>query len=127
MKRTPLKRRSTKAADVAKARAALRERLGGRCAFSDGCWGGLDMHELVRRSQGGDPTDPRIIILVCRKHHGLDENKVFAESVGMRIPGWLWAQIKGDDTRVRQVVSECFLMRSKYDRTGRVSVPSWYD
>ena len=33
------------------------------------CSGPLDGHEPVHRSQGGDPTDPDAIVLLCRAHH----------------------------------------------------------
>jgi hypothetical protein len=38
------------------------------------CSGPLDGHEPKHRSQGGDPTDPDAIRLVCRAHHSWCHN-----------------------------------------------------
>jgi hypothetical protein len=44
------------------------------------CWGPLDVHEPIHRSQGADPTDPNQCELVCRGHHNwLHDHPVFAK------------------------------------------------
>lgn len=47
------------------------------------------MHELVRRSQGGDPTDPANILLVCRPCHvWITEHPEGAVACGLA--AWRW-------------------------------------
>lgn len=33
------------------------------------CSGGVEGHEPLRRSQGGDPFDPAQVVLLCAGHH----------------------------------------------------------
>ena len=49
----------------------------------------VDGHELVRRSQGGDPTCAEQIILVCREcHRHITENPIEAVALGLARWGW---------------------------------------
>lgn len=48
------------------------------------CEGGLDVHEPVHRSQGGDPTDPDQCVTLCRKHHRwAHDNPRLAKAAGL--------------------------------------------
>jgi hypothetical protein len=47
-----------------------------------------DLHELVNRSQGGDPTDVTIQVWLCRAcHDWVGEHPVEAEAEGLYVPG----------------------------------------
>lgn len=56
-----------------KLRADLEQTRGRRCQaqwkLPHVCGGPLDLHEVVRRSQGGDPLDPGNVLLLCRVAH----------------------------------------------------------
>lgn len=78
MKRTPIRQRSAKKAVEVRARIKFLLKLerdrGPICqaqgAASPACQGfWSDGHELVRRSQGGDPLSADNVILVCRLCH----------------------------------------------------------
>lgn len=93
--RTPIRQRSARQRQVDADRGRLRERLraerGDRCqAAVEGCAGRwTDMHEVVRRSQGGDPTDPANILLVCRPCHvWITEHPEGAVACGLA--AWRW-------------------------------------
>jgi len=63
---------------VDKLRDYLMQRSGGLCegtlpngqrCGSPGGWRGLHQHEIIFRSQGGDPNDPDNVLLLCGKCH----------------------------------------------------------
>lgn len=78
-RRTPIKRRSTKARSLDSARRACRivvfERSAGRCEVCPRLDPGappheaVDVHEIVMRSSGGDITDPENCLAACRRGH----------------------------------------------------------
>jgi hypothetical protein len=69
------------AALLAKAREAFEAEFG---VTLPECSGPLDGHEPKHRSQGGDPTDPDAIRLVCRAHHSwLHERPLCAKALGL--------------------------------------------
>lgn len=71
MKRSPIRRISTKRAKQQRERVNHLRAVGAdeavceRCRFERA----TDAHELLRRSQGGDPTDLSGIRLLCRTCH----------------------------------------------------------
>ena len=49
----------------------------------------LDVHELVRRSQGGDILDDRNVLAVCRRcHDQIGRRPAEAEQLGLALPSW---------------------------------------
>lgn len=53
-----------------------------------------DVHELLRRSQGGDPTDPSGCVALCRAcHRWVTENPRKAHQVGLVY--WSWERTVG--------------------------------
>lgn len=68
-----MKPQSRKARAIAEERAQLRWSLvamrGSGCEFPGCTQGFSDMHEILSRARGGDPTDPANILLLCRGHH----------------------------------------------------------
>ena len=49
----------------------------------------VDAHEVLRRSQGGDPTDPSNIILVCREcHEWIHSHPAKAYELGLLKRSW---------------------------------------
>jgi hypothetical protein len=43
-----------------------------------------DLHEVLSRGRGGDPTDPENILALCREHHHqITVNPEWAESLGL--------------------------------------------
>lgn len=45
---------------------------------------GYDVHEILTRAQGGDPTDPDNAVLLCREHHDFAHNHPkWAAEVGL--------------------------------------------
>lgn len=91
LKRTKLARMSakTKARLPARRRccAAVRKRCGGRCeaALPSICTGSMtETHEILARSQGGDPTDPANALGCCRMCHSwITENMNAARELGL--------------------------------------------
>jgi hypothetical protein len=55
-----------------------------------GCWGrATDMHEVLRRAQGGDPCDPEVIRLVCRGcHTTIHDRPAEAYAAGLLVHSW---------------------------------------
>ena len=79
MKRTPLKAMSAKMKRqlVAETRLTkqLLEQCGHKCEYC-GVYGGvLKKHEIVLRSQGGDPLDENNCIILCIKDHNRAHRK----------------------------------------------------
>ncbi len=73
MKRISDKRRRQLALER-ELKVKLMERCHGRC---EKCrklpdFRGLDKHEIVRRSQGGDPLDPKNCLMLCRPCHNFE-------------------------------------------------------
>lgn len=97
-RKTRLRWRSAKAIELAPLRAevvaAVLHRDSYRCqlrGYAGDCYGPLDVHEVVRRSQHpGAHLDETLCITLCRRHHELDEDRVLAETIGIRVPGWRW-------------------------------------
>jgi hypothetical protein len=87
MRRTAIRHKSAKQAKVDRLRAKLRKELQEqdpmcrRCRTSPG----TDLHERLRRSQGGDPTDTRVVTLICRGCH----SDIHANPQEAREQGWL--------------------------------------
>lgn len=90
-----MRRRSTKARDIAAERSTVRMSLlverGPDC---QGCpltpvgarpprpWS--DMHEVLTRARGGDPTDPDNILCLCRRcHQWVTEHETDAKALGL--------------------------------------------
>lgn len=49
----------------------------------------VDVHELVRRSQGGDILDDHNVLAVCRRCHDLiGRRPAEAEDLGLALPSW---------------------------------------
>jgi len=104
MKRTPLKKRSEKRASVYKdERIPLVKKLLSERPYCEACpvfaaHDGLvtyvrkksvDVHELVRRSQGGSITDIENLMCVCRScHRRIGENPELAFSLGLSRHSW---------------------------------------
>ncbi len=75
MKRTPIKRISSKKRAQLKEEKLLTAKLftkqNGKCANCNGKLGwGSAKHEIVFRSQGGSPTDESNTVLLCLSCHG---------------------------------------------------------
>lgn len=72
-KRSKAKRRTTRKKQVARAicRALVLQRDDQRCRACQSLGDGymLEVHEEPPRSQGGDPTDPKDCVTLCRKCH----------------------------------------------------------
>ncbi len=68
---------------------AVRERSGGRCECkcSPDCTGRMDTgHEPLKRSRGGDPTDPAQVLAACdRCNFWIEENPTEATRLGLAI------------------------------------------
>jgi 5-methylcytosine-specific restriction endonuclease McrA len=48
-----------------------------------------DVHELVRRSQGGSILDDRNVLAVCRRcHDTIGKRPAEAERLGLALPSW---------------------------------------
>lgn len=48
-----------------------------------------DVHELIRRSQGGDILDDKNVLAVCRRCHDLiGRRPAQAEELGLALPSW---------------------------------------
>lgn len=90
MKRTRLNPMSAKK----RREITLRKRIvRDRCELAghSRCSGLIEKHEIVRRSQSSTAaTDERLVIGLCRRHHGLDEFKDTAVSLGIRIDPYEW-------------------------------------
>lgn len=101
MKRTPLKPISAKRRKLSAARKRcceiVAERSGGRCEVHDLYRSGRDVvwdrcdspaahvHEIRRRSQGGDITDPKNCLHVCAVCH----DKIHRHPLWAKIHGYL--------------------------------------
>ena len=97
MKRTPLKKRSNKQLALAiQRRDILREKFGqpGEWVCSvrgtfliplmGPCFGPVNGHELIKRSQGGSIVDPENIIMLCNYHNGwVEDHPLDAEKIGL--------------------------------------------
>lgn len=90
-----MRRQSSTARRTATARKTIRwELLAERGAACEGCpltpagttparlW--VDLHEVLTRGRGGDPTDKENILCLCREcHHFITVNPEWAEANGM--------------------------------------------
>lgn len=56
------------------------------------CEGGIEVHEVLRRSHADTAADRRFQARVCAAHHELDRDREHAERVGLRVPEWVWRQ-----------------------------------
>ena len=55
------------------------------------CWGGLDVHEPLPRSRGGDPLDPAQCVLLCRGHHRwVHDHPAAGKALGLLYAGYQW-------------------------------------
>lgn len=90
MKRTRLRPLSAKKRREIKVRQGI---IRDRCELvgHSTCSGPIEKHEIVRRSQSSTAaTDERLIIGLCRRHHGLDQFKDTAIELGIRIDPHEW-------------------------------------
>ena len=61
-----------------------------------------DVHELVRRSQGGDILDDNNVLSVCRRCHDMiGRHPHEAEELGLALPGWATAEMFAEAERRR--------------------------
>lgn len=110
--------RSTLAPQSARRRAENRVRASwsiDRCALEGygGCWGPIDLHELVRRA--GAPkgrTDRRLVIGLCRRHHEMDESAELAERLGIRIRSHDWTLCAGNEAQEQALLDIAARRRS---------------
>jgi hypothetical protein len=84
----PSARSQKKAADIAAERAQLRFSLaaarGPYCQYPGCSQPFSDLHEVLTRGRGGDPTDPENILLLCREHHKfVTEHEHAARELGL--------------------------------------------
>ena len=93
--RKPISQRSAKARQVAAVRVDIRlELLALRGPYCEGCpvtpvgdpegraW--TDMHEVLTRARGGDPTDPGNILCLCRRcHEWVTTHETQARALGL--------------------------------------------
>lgn len=99
----PLKKRSKKQEDLYVERRKLVERMLSERPFCEACpvfakhdgkatytrYGSMDIHELVRRSQGGSIVDESNCIAVCRPcHTRIGNNPALAFELGLAKRGW---------------------------------------
>jgi hypothetical protein len=86
MKRTPMRSKSAKQAKVDRLRAKLRRELIEEDPMCRRCRTrpGQILHEVLRRSQGGDATDRRIVTLICQTpcHDWIHANPEAARETG---------------------------------------------
>jgi hypothetical protein len=77
----------------------------------------VDVHELVRRSQGGNILDPTHVLAVCRPcHDWIGQHPHDAETGGLALPGWATAAM----------FAEAAWLRASWAR-GIEAEPSWRD
>lgn len=93
MKRTPLRRISSKRAKQQRERIANLRAIDADQAVCERCRfeRATDAHELLRRSQGGDPTDMSGIKLLCRTCHdwiGRNPRQAVAEGFAVTRRGY---------------------------------------
>jgi hypothetical protein len=77
-----------KAADIAAERKEIRLSLvaarGNGCQYPACRRPFTDLHEVLTRGRGGDPTDPENILLLCREHHKwVTEHEEEARAMGL--------------------------------------------
>lgn len=54
-----------------------------------GCYGAVNGHEILKRSQGGSITDPRNILLLCSRHNSwVEDYPEDAHRLGLMIHEW---------------------------------------
>lgn len=70
LRRSSSKRRAAEITDAARQEIAQRDRgcVGARLVPDVTCWGPMDPHHILRRSQGGS-NDPENLVTLCRAHH----------------------------------------------------------
>jgi len=87
MKRTPLRARSAKQARIDRLRKKLRDELFELYPLCQRCGERppMHLHELLRRGQGGSPTDIANVVAICAQCH--DEAHRYPEQA--RQDGWL--------------------------------------
>lgn len=62
-----------------------------------------DVHELVRRSQGGSILDRKNLITICRPcHTWVTSHPLEAEALGLHLPGWTKNDMWDEAKRVRE-------------------------
>ena len=62
----------------------------------------VDIHELVRRSQGGSILDEENLLAVCRKcHRDIGHFPHLAFALGLSVPGWAGEEALTQAERVR--------------------------
>lgn len=81
------------------------------------CWGPIDKHEIVRRSQNSKAAvTPELVIGLCRNHHELDVSRQVGIALGIRIHGWQWQNATPEEQK--QLLNEAAEKRRKA-RGGR--------
>lgn len=62
----------------------------------------VDLHEIVRRSQGGSILDEGNILAVCRRcHRWITEMPWEAANVGLHLPGWATSEMYEEAATLR--------------------------
>jgi hypothetical protein len=75
----------------------------------------VDIHELLRRSQGGSILDEKNLLAVCREcHTWITGNPAAAEQMGLHLPGWAKDDMWEEAGRVRESWAE-----------GQPTAPYW--
>ena len=70
LRRSSVKRRAAEITEATREVIAQRDMgcVGARLIDGVPCWGPLDPHHILRRSQGGS-NDPENLVTLCRAHH----------------------------------------------------------
>lgn len=77
----------------------------------------VDIHEVKRRSRGGDILDESILVAVCRPcHRRIGYEPALAELLGLEVPSWA----------TPEMIEEAGQVRSLW-RDGVPNSPSWLD
>jgi len=87
-----------------------------RCALEGFglCRGPLDLHEIVRRAAApGGRTDPRLVIGLCRAHHGEDLYANRAAAIGIRIPSSEWIACDGNADDEQRLIDRAARRRAE--------------
>ena len=126
--RTKAPERTTRLAPVSAATKARRpdreavRKLVCALAHLGPCEGVIDTHEVVRRSQlKGAAYMDELTIGLCRKHHRLDEFKLTAERIGIRIRPDFYRQ-----DPERYLAEAARLRVLAVDPMAPASEPSWW-
>lgn len=125
MKRSPIRKRSTKMEEKYILRRALVRRLLAERPECEACLvygrravrASTDLHEIKNRSQGGDILDEDQILCVCRScHDRIGNYPSEAEYMGLHVPGWARDEHISETAQIRL----SFIM-------GLPVIPTWME